>query len=90
MGTEITWIKLEEELPVEGQLCWVKRNKNTVYLGHRRNNPLTTNPDVSQDCYWHANIYWDLDKAEHSKYEFRYNFSDVTVEGWMPLEPPKI
>lgn len=78
-----TWIKLTEELPPANTPVWVQRNDG-VYLAMRNSKPLSTSrPDV--DCHWYGSSTGELQQESSSRIDFNSNFSDVTVESWMPL-----
>lgn len=91
MENNMDWIKLSKELPPPNTLVWVKRIPNKtesqpIYIGTRMGLPISENIDPSRDCYWYGTD--DL-SASSSGINLRYHFSDVTVEGWRPIEFPK-
>lgn len=95
----MNWIKITNELPPSYQLVWVKRFPNRVenepvYLAYRQGSqPLATNPDASQDCYWrgdHYNaLFKDPLKSDTGRAAiFQANFSDVSVLEWAYVSNP--
>ena len=84
------WTKLQEDqLPPARVLVWVKRKGGNIYIGYRLGKAMATNTDASQDCHWHGNPSDAPLISENSSYSFRHHFSDVTVEAWAIVEPPK-
>ena len=77
------FIKLETELPPANYLVLIKRRKGPLFLGFRRREmPLATNPDPSQDTYWRGAPIDDLGTKDVEGGFCNSSFSDVTVEGW--------
>tara|TARA_Y100000310_G_scaffold155462_1_gene154949 strand:- start:516 stop:1256 length:741 start_codon:yes stop_codon:yes gene_type:complete len=87
---KVKFIKLEDELPKEGQIVWCQRRWTSGHLGsdgqqrsewivavRRSSKPRSTNQDHSKDCYW-------IDAGPNPV----CTFSDGTVYGWVALEEP--
>lgn len=78
------FIKLTDQLPPAWRAVLVQR-ANDYYLAYRKDKPLTTNPDASQDCYWRGSKLSQLHISDDTI--FNCSFSDVTVLGWCELRP---
>jgi hypothetical protein len=98
--TKSAWIKIEDGLPPQGLVVWIRRTRNRVedapiYIGRRNGEPLSKNPDASRNCHWNGA---HVSTAFHNPEEvsnafgmtFTSSFSDVTVEAWKRIEPPTI
>lgn len=87
---ENNWTPLTEStIPPTNTLVWIKRIKGSIYLGMRRDKPLSVNPDASQDCHWYANpIETAFNTDFHGDWHPTTHFSDVTVREWMPIQIP--
>lgn len=89
----MNWITLENQLPPKNTLVFVKRYKNKVeeepiYIAMRQDKELSTNPDVSKDCYWfgnHKNKFLGEQENCRQLDDFSH-FSDVTVKEWCFIE----
>lgn len=85
------WIKISEQLPEEGQLCWIRRSYNghtSLYIGHRAKGEFSTNPDASKNTHWYGSHIHDMYRCRFWEMKFTANFSDVTVGEWCPVTPP--
>lgn len=78
----------ENTLPEPNKLIWIKRKSGGIYLGHRLDQPISTDEDASINCHWYGNPEHCMLYTERSELKFRHNFSDVTVEGWAELVTP--
>lgn len=89
------WIKLSDKLPPRNVVVWIKRYPNTkesepIYLGIRNGRPISTNPDASIDCHWCGINSNDLnDEQTSNTLKFTSSFSDITVNEWCFITPPK-
>lgn len=78
-----------KELPEPKKIVWITRTGGSIYIGCRNDKPLSTNPDASRDCHWWGMPVVDglYSNQQYDDLHFYCNFSDVTVESWMPLSP---
>lgn len=85
----MNWKQLDKELPPKNTLVLVRRFPNKIeeepiYFAMRQDKPLSTNADVSKDCYWwgnHKNTFLGENAIAYNLDGFS-NFSDVTVKEW--------
>jgi hypothetical protein len=76
--------KLKYELPSPNTVVLIERTKGPCYIGYRKDKPLSTNIDASQECHWYGRPANEND-VEKSDSFFYCNFSDVTVTGWLSI-----
>lgn len=76
----------ENNIPRPNTLLLCKRKTGGIYIAVRKDKPLSTNPDPSHNCFWNGDcIDNGFIYADDNLIDFRFAFSDITVDSWSYL-----
>ncbi len=76
----------ENNIPQPNTLLLCKRKAGGIYIAVRKDRPLSTNPDPSQNCDWNGDLIEDsFICSGNNGLTFQFSFSDITVDSWTYL-----